>query len=141
MTTRRHFVSSTAAAASVLPFPLIAGAQPKSVKIGVLHPVTGALAYSGQQCREGALMAIEDINKRGGIKSMGGAKIEALLGDAQSTPQAGTAEVEKMNEAGVSAVLGAYASAICLATTQAAAKYNLPHVVDVGVPTRSSSAA
>ena len=133
MTTRRHFVTQTAAAASALAFPIIAGAQPKTVKIGVLHPVTGALAYSGQQCREGALMAIEDINKRGGIKSMGGARIEALLGDAQSTPQAGTAEVEKMNEAGVSAVLGAYASAICLATTQAAAKYNLPHVVDVGV--------
>ena len=133
MTTRRHFVTRTAAAASALAFPIIAGAQPASVKIGVLHPVTGALAYSGQQCREGALMAIEDINKRGGIKSMGGAKIEALLGDAQSTPQAGTAEVEKMNEAGVSAVLGAYASAICLATTQAAAKYNLPHVVDIGV--------
>jgi branched-chain amino acid transport system substrate-binding protein len=133
MTTRRHFVTHTAAAASALAFPLIAGAQPKSVKIGVLHPVTGALAYSGQQCREGAQMAIEDINRRGGIKSMGGAKIEALLGDAQSTPQAGTAEVEKMNEAGVSAIVGAYASAICLATTQAAAKYNLPHVVDVGV--------
>ena len=133
MTTRRHFVSGTAAAASALAFPIIAGAQPKSVKVGVLHPVTGALAYSGQQCREGALMAIEDINKRGGIKSMGGARIEALLGDAQSTPQAGTAEVEKMNEAGVSAVLGAFASAICLATTQAAAKYNLPHVVDIGV--------
>ncbi len=133
MTTRRHFVTQTAAAASALAFPLIAGAQPRSVKVGVLHPVTGALAYSGQQCREGALLAIEDINKRGGIKSMGGAKIEALLGDAQSTPQAGTAEVEKMNEAGVAAIVGAYASAICLATTQAAAKYNLPHVVDVGV--------
>jgi branched-chain amino acid transport system substrate-binding protein len=133
MSTRRHFISQSAAAASALAFPLVAGAQPKTVKIGVLHPVTGALAYSGQQCREGALMAIDDINKAGGIKSMGGAKIEALLGDAQSTPQAGTAEVEKMNEAGVAAVLGAYASAICLATTQAAAKYNLPHVVDVGV--------
>ena len=133
MTTRRLFVSQTAAAASALAFPLIAGAQPKSVKVGVLHPVTGALAYSGQQCREGALMAVEDINRRGGIKSMGGAKIEALLGDAQSTPQAGTAEVEKMNEAGVAAIVGAYASAICLATTQAAAKYNLPHVVDIGV--------
>jgi branched-chain amino acid transport system substrate-binding protein len=131
--TRRHFMSQSAAAASALAFPLVAGAQPKSVKIGVLHPVTGALAYSGAQCREGALMAIEDINKAGGIKSLGGARIEALLGDAQSTPQAGTAEVEKMNEAGVSAILGAYASAICLATTQAAAKYNLPHVVDVGV--------
>ncbi|MEO8656215.1 MAG: ABC transporter substrate-binding protein, partial [Ramlibacter sp.] len=108
--TRRHFMSQSAAAASALAFPLVAGAQPKSVKIGVLHPVTGALAYSGAQCREGALMAIEDINKAGGIKSLGGAKIEALLGDAQSTPQAGTAEVEKMNEAGVSAILGAYAS-------------------------------
>ena len=133
MTTRRHFMSQTAAAASVMSFPLIAGAQPKPVKVGVLHPVTGALAYSGQQCRLGALMAIEDINKAGGIKSLGGAKIEAMLGDAQSSPQAGTAEIEKMNEAGVSAVVGAFASAICLATTQTAAKYNLPHVVDVGV--------
>jgi branched-chain amino acid transport system substrate-binding protein len=133
MTTRRHFMSQTAAAASAMSFPLIAGAQAKTVKVGVLHPVTGALAYSGQQCRMGALMAIEDINKAGGIKSLGGAKIEAMLGDAQSSPQAGTAEIEKMNEAGVSAVVGAFASAICLATTQAAAKYNLPHVVDVGV--------
>jgi branched-chain amino acid transport system substrate-binding protein len=133
MTTRRHFMSQTAAAASAMSFPLIAGAQAKTVKVGVLHPVTGALAYSGQQCRIGALMAIEDINKAGGIKSLGGAKIEAMLGDAQSSPQAGTAEIEKMNEAGVCAVVGAFASAICLATTQAAAKYNLPHVVDVGV--------
>jgi len=29
--------------------------------------------------------------------------------------------------------VGAYASAICLATTQAAAKHSLPHLVDVGV--------
>jgi branched-chain amino acid transport system substrate-binding protein len=133
MRTRRQFIGQTATAASALALPLLAGAQPKSVKVGVLHPVTGALAYSGSQCREGALMAIEDINKSGGIKSLGGATIEALLGDAQSSPQAGTAEIEKMNEAGVSAVVGAFASAICLATTQAAAKYNLPHVVDVGV--------
>ena len=133
MTTRRQFVTQTATAASALAFPLVAGAQARTVKVGVLHPVTGALAYSGQQCRAGALMAIEDINKAGGIKSLGGARIEAMLGDAQSQPQAGAAEVEKMNEAGVSAVVGAFASAICLATTQAAAKYNLPHIVDVGV--------
>ena len=133
MSNRREFVVQSAAAASTLAFPLVAGAQPAPVKVGVLHPVTGALAYSGQQCRAGALMAIEDINKAGGIKSLGGARIEALLADAQSQPQAGAAEVEKLNEAGVSAVVGAFASAICLATTQAAAKYNLPHIVDVGV--------
>jgi len=133
MENRRRFLSQTAALGTSLAFPLIGGAQPKPVRVGVLHPVTGALAYSGQQCRLGAQMAIDDINQAGGIKALGGAKIEAMLGDAQSQPQAGAAEVEKMNEAGVSAIVGAYASAICLATTQAAAKYNLPHVVDVGV--------
>ena len=133
MNSRRQFISQGVAAASTLAFPMVGGAQAQSVKIGIIHPVTGVLAYSGQQCRTGALMAIEDINAAGGIRSLGGAKIEALLGDAQSTPQGGSAEVEKMNDAGVCAVVGAYASAICLATTQTVAKYNLPHVVDVGV--------
>jgi branched-chain amino acid transport system substrate-binding protein len=104
-----------------------------TVKIGVLHPVTGALAYSGNLCRVGAQIAIDEINAAGGIKALGGAKIQAVLGDAQSQPQVGAAEVEKMNEAGVSAIVGAFASAICLATTQAAAKHNIPSVVDVGV--------
>lgn len=132
MSNRRRFIQQSAAAASALAFPLVGGAQPKTVKVGILHPVTGALAYSGSQCRAGALMAIEDINKTG-IKALGGAKLEVMLGDAQSTPQAGSAEIEKMNEAGCAAVVGAYASSICLATTQAAAKHGLPHVVDVGV--------
>ena len=132
MTARRQFIQQSAAAASALAFPLVGGAQPKPVKVGILHPVTGALAFSGAQCREGALMAIEDINKAG-LKGLNGAKLDVLLGDAQSTPQAGVAEIEKMNEAGCSAVVGAFASAICLATTQAAAKHGLPHVVDVGV--------
>ena len=132
MSQRRTFIHQSAAAASALAFPLVAGAQARAVKVGILHPVTGALAFSGQQGREGALMAIEDLNKAG-IRSLGGAKLEVLLGDAPSTPQAGTAEIEKMNEAGCSAVVGAYASAICLATTQAAAQHGLPHVVDVGV--------
>ncbi len=122
-----------AAGAAALGVPLPALAQPRAVKVGVLHPVTGPLAFSGQQCREGALMAIEAINKAGGIKSLGGAKIEPVIGDAQSRPATGAAEVEKMNQDGVSAIVGAYASAICLATTQAAARYDLPHVVDVGV--------
>ena len=134
MTTRRDFVAGAAAlTAGTLGMPLVARAQPAPVKVGVLHPVTGWGAYSGGQCRTGALMAIEDFNAAGGVKSMGGAKIEAVLGDAQSKPEVGAAEVEKMNEAGVAAIVGAYASAICLATTQAAAKYGIPHMVDIGV--------
>jgi branched-chain amino acid transport system substrate-binding protein len=41
---RRRFVVQTSAAATALAFPLVGGAQPKSVRVGVLHPVTGALA-------------------------------------------------------------------------------------------------
>ena len=132
---RRRFLQQSAAlsaATGALGFPGLALAQPAPVKIGVIHPVTGPLAYSGQLCRLGARLAIDEINAAGGIKALGGAKLEAIYADAPN-PQAGTAEVEKANEAGVAAIVGAYASAICLATTQAAAKHSLPHLVDVGV--------
>src|SRR5215471_1393780 len=135
---RRRFLQSTAlgaatTAAGFLSAPAVLRAQGAAVKVGILHPVSGALSYSGQQGRIGAVMAIEEINAAGGIKSLGGAKIEPMLGDAQSTPEGGNAEVEKMNAAGVAAVVGGYASAICLSASQTAARYDLPYVVDVGV--------
>ncbi len=134
---RRTFLRGTAlsaaASVSLLHSPAVLRAQGAAVKIGVLHPVSGALSYSGQQGRLGATMAIDDINAAGGIKALGGAKIDPMLGDAQSTPDGGNAEVEKMNAAGVSAVVGGYASAICLAASQTAARYDLPYLVDVGV--------
>ena len=135
---RRRLLRTTARgaaamAAGLLPAPAVLRAQGGSVKIGVLHPVSGALSYSGQQGRIGAVMAIEEINAAGGIKALGGAKGEAMLGDAQSTPEGGNAEVEKMNAAGVVAVVGGYASSICLSASQTAARYDLPYVVDVGV--------
>jgi branched-chain amino acid transport system substrate-binding protein len=135
---RRRFLATSAlgavtAAACSLAMPSILRAQGAGVKLGLLHPVTGALSYSGQQGRIGATMAVEEINAQGGIKSLNGAKIEPVLGDAQSTPDGGTAEVEKMNSAEVPCIVGGYASSICLAVSQAAARYELPYVVDVGV--------
>jgi branched-chain amino acid transport system substrate-binding protein len=135
---RRKFLQSSAlgaaaAASGTLAAPKLLRAQGAGVKLGVLHPVSGALSYSGQQGRLGATIAIEEINAAGGIKSLGGAKIDPMLGDAQSTPEGGNAEVEKMNAAGVAAVVGGYASSICLAASQTAARYDLPYLVDVGV--------
>jgi branched-chain amino acid transport system substrate-binding protein len=134
---RRKFLRSSAlaagATAGLLHAPALLRAQGAGVKIGVLHPVSGALSYSGQQGRLGATLAIDEINAAGGIKALGGAKFEPMLGDAQSTPDGGNAEVEKMNAAGVCAVVGGYASAICLSASQTAARYDLPYVVDVGV--------
>ncbi len=135
---RRRFLATTAlsaaaAASGSLAMPSVLRAQTPGVKIGLLHPVTGALSYSGQQGRIGAMIAVEEINAAGGIKALKGAKIDAMLGDAQSTPDGATAEVEKMNAAEASCIVGGYASSICLAVSQAAARYDLPYAVDVGV--------
>ena len=129
--TRRRFLAGSALGAVTVAMPSVLRAQGAGVKIGVLHPVSGALSYSGTQGRLGATLAIEEINAAGGVKGLG--KIDAMLGDALSTPEGGTAEVEKMNSAGVTCIIGGYASAVCLAVSQAAARYELPYVVDVGV--------
>jgi branched-chain amino acid transport system substrate-binding protein len=130
---RRRFLHTTALGAAAVAAPAVLRAQGSPVKVGILHPVSGALSYSGQQGRIGAQLAVEEINAAGGIKALGGAKIEPMLGDAQSTPEGGNAEVEKMNAANVAAIVGGYASAICLSASQTAARYDLPYVVDVGV--------
>lgn len=130
---RTAAIGAAATATSLWPAPAVLRAQGTSVKIGVLHPVSGALSYSGQQGRIGAVLALEEINASGGIRTLGGTKVEAILGDAQSTPEGGSAEVEKMNAAGVAAIVGGYGSSICLSASQTAARYDLPYLVDVGV--------
>src|SRR5689334_22897733 len=129
---RRRFLSCTALGAATLAAPAVLRAQGAPVKVGILQPTSGAMSYSGQQGRIGAQFALDEINAAG-IKSLGGAKIEPVFGDAQSTPEGGNAEVEKMNGAGCAAVVGGYVSSICLAASQTAARYDLPYIVDVGV--------
>jgi branched-chain amino acid transport system substrate-binding protein len=121
------------AASAILAAPAILRAQPASVKLGILQPVTGALAQDGDLGRLGAQIAIDEINASGGIAGMGGAKLEMVFGDARSTPDGGTQEVERMQADGVCAVIGGFASPICLAASQAASRYDLPYIVDVGV--------
>src|ERR1041384_1466799 len=129
---RRRFLASTALGAATLAAPAVLRAQGAPIKVGILQPTSGAMSYSGQQGRIGAQFALDEVNAAG-IKSLGGAKIEPVFGDAQSTPEGGNAEVEKMNSAGCAAVVGGYVSSICLAASQHAARYDLPYIVDVGV--------
>ncbi len=78
-------VSRRVVVGAVLAAPVVLRAQPGSVRIGLIHPVTGPLAYGGQLCRTGGQVAVEDVNGWG----VGGAKLEAVLGDAQSKPEIG----------------------------------------------------
>jgi branched-chain amino acid transport system substrate-binding protein len=132
-TTRRNALKGTASLAIGAMTFSYARAEPASVKIGVLQPLTGALASDGQAGQLGADLAIKAINDSGGIKSLDGAKLEPVKGDAQSTPEGATGEVERFQSENVSAIVGGFASPICLAATQAAARYDIPYIVDVGV--------
>jgi len=130
---RRAVLRGSTAAIAAIAAPAILRAQPAAVKIGILQPVTGALAQDGTYGRIGAEIAIDEINASGGLKSLGGAKIQMIFGDARSNPEGGTQEVERMQSDGVAAIVGGFASPICLAATQAASRYDIPYIVDVGV--------
>ena len=131
--TRRTVLTGAAATSAVLAMPGLVRAQATQIKIGILQPVTGALAQDGEYGRLGAEIALNEINAAGGIKSMAGAKLEMVFGDARSNPEGGTAEVERMQSEGVAAIVGGFASPICLAASQAASRYEIPYIVDVGV--------
>jgi branched-chain amino acid transport system substrate-binding protein len=130
---RRSILKNGVAALATIAAPSVLRAEPAPIKIGILQPVTGALAQDGDLGRIGAEFAIAEINASGGIKALGGAKLEMVFGDARSTPEGGTQEVERMQSEGVAAIVGGFASPICLAASQSAARYDLPYIVDVGV--------
>src|SRR5574341_2477928 len=56
------------------------------IKVGAMYPLTGDLAKLGEENKDGLQLAIDEINAAGGIKSMGGAKIELVWADSQGKP-------------------------------------------------------
>ncbi len=130
---RRTILQGAAATSALIAAPGVLRAQAPAIKVGILQPVTGALAQDGEYGRLGAEIALNEINAAGGIKSMGGARLEMVFGDARSNPEGGTAEVERMQGEGVAAIVGGFASPIVLASSQAASRYDIPYICDVGV--------
>lgn len=113
---------------------LAQGADDKIVKVGHIHPLTGSLAYSGKVIRAGLLVAVEEVNAAGGIKSLGGMKLQLIDGDSEGKPEIGMAEAERLiTREKVVALLGSFQSSVTFTTTQLAEKYGLPHVIPMGV--------
>jgi branched-chain amino acid transport system substrate-binding protein len=129
---RRSFVMGMGAAgASVLGCPGILRAQGPTIKLGVLHTVTGPLAEPGQACRLGAQLAAEAVNQAGGIKAFGGAKLELLLGDTQSKPEVARQEAERLVNAGAQMLMGTFSSGDTNAVVPVAQQRRIPFVVDI----------
>src|SRR5262245_65336520 len=81
---RRMFLGAAGTAAAIAGFPAIGRAQAREVKVGYILPVTGPLAFEAALALNGMLLAVDEINGAGGIKSLGGAKIVLLPGDTQN---------------------------------------------------------
>ena len=128
---RRTFLRATAAATAVMGFPLPLRAQAKTFKVGVVHPVTGPLAEPGQACRLGAQMAADAINAAGGIKALGGMKLELVLGDTQTKPDVGRTEAERVINGGAQMLMGSFDSGSTAAMVPVAQQRHIPFLVDI----------
>ncbi len=119
----------SSAAASTAPADTSEG-----VKIGFVWPLTGGSATIGQQHNDGALMAIEEINANGGVKSMGGAKIIPVTADSETKPDVGSTQVERLiTKENVSIVVGCYNSAVTFPAAEVAQRYSTPFISQGGV--------
>ncbi|MCZ2413189.1 MAG: ABC transporter substrate-binding protein, partial [Burkholderiales bacterium] len=92
--TRRDFNRIAAASAvvggSTLAAPAFVRAQPKKLKVGVLLPRSGALAFIGQSCQRGADIAPAVL------REMYGVDIELMNADIESNVDVARSRAEKL---------------------------------------------
>ena len=74
-----------------------------SIKIGDFDPQTGPYAFAGVPASKGATVAVEELNKEGGIE---GEKIEFVNGHAGSEPQEAKNIVTNFAREGMTAIFG-----------------------------------
>lgn len=118
---------------ALLVFPLSQGlAQGENViRIGMTTPLTGPAAEAGISLRQGAELAVEEINAAGGI-SIRGIKylIRLFVEDNESKPSVGLAAAEKLiTRDKVRYLIGdAFHSSVTMAIMELAPKYRIPIV-------------
>jgi branched-chain amino acid transport system substrate-binding protein len=117
-----------AAALIVSPFAIRSGfAQQAAVNIGAIQPLSGANAQFGISCRNGIELVADAINAAGGIKALGGTKINLVVSDASSNPTiASTAAQRLISQNELTAIIGAYASSLTLAISEVTARADIP---------------
>lgn len=127
---RREFLLKTAggalAATAFGAIPL-RGWAADPVNIGGLYPSTGSMAQIGQGCVAAAKLAVEMVNDAGGIKSLGGAKLNLIISDVQSDTTVTRTETDRLISGNkLSAIHGCFASALTLIASEVAERAKVP---------------
>jgi branched-chain amino acid transport system substrate-binding protein len=79
---RRRFSAAVSAAVALPGFISRANAQGSTIKIGMCAPITGPAAEQGRYAQTGARLALDAVNKAGGVL---GKKVELIIEDDQTT--------------------------------------------------------
>ena len=133
---RRTFIKTSGiiglgVATSSFSVPKLLRAAPPTIKIGSVQPATGPLAVIGVGQRRGNQLAVDYINAKGGIKSMGGAKLELLIGDSESKPGVGRSEADRLINNGAVVMTGPFQSGVALAISTLCEQRQVPFIMDV----------
>jgi branched-chain amino acid transport system substrate-binding protein len=108
----------------VLTLTSIAGAQAEPIRIGLFGSETGGTATFGVSTKEGVLLALDEINSKGGVL---GRQIQIISEDDQSKPEEAKTAVEKLiNRDKVVALIGEVASSRSLAAAPVAQAAGIP---------------
>lgn len=104
-----------------------------AIKIGSVHPTTGALAGVGGLMNDGAALAVADINAAGGIAALDGRQLELVSGDSQGKAEVGQSEAQRLIDDGAVALIGTYQSDVTQNVASVAERSRVPFVIDVAV--------
>lgn len=102
------------------------GATFAQIKVGVINSVSGTFAEFGQRYDTGLEVALEEINKNGGVN---GQQIELVKQDDRSEAQSALAALESLKNQGVSLIIGTYASSMTGPLAQLATREKMPLIV------------
>ncbi len=120
----------TAAPAPAGGTPAPAAAGGKTINIGVLLPLTGGSSTIGVLCKAGYELGQEIVNNEGGIKSMGGAKLNFVFADTASKPDVAVSQAERLiTKEKMPMLEGAFNSSATFPATEVAEKYKIPWLV------------
>jgi len=100
----------------------------ETVKIGVVVPLSGPNAQFGANIRNGLEVATKEINERGGISSLKGAKVELVFADATDPAKAGVAVQRLVSRDRVVGVVGSFISNITLAASEVTERLGVPMI-------------
>jgi len=91
----KRFLVLTAMVLAVLAVFVGCQQAPKTLKVAILAPLSGPVPTFGVSTRDGALLAIEEWNAKGGVL---GAKIAPIVEDSQCTPDPALNATKKVIE-------------------------------------------